>query len=175
LFRILGPRDDVEDVAQDVFVRVHQSLSQLRSPEVFETWLYRLTTHAAYDHLRRRMRNEQLRMSDLSEEQGRAIEAAASGSAYEIERRHKEVRELLDLMLSRLSSKDRILLLLKEVDGRSLKELSQMYGCNINAIKVRLFRARRRALTAYREARVQAGIPEPESLPLELAPSALRG
>lgn len=151
LFRILGRREEVEDVAQEVFVRLHQSLPQLRSAEVFETWLYRLTTHAAYDHLRKQMRRESIRMSDLSEEQARVVEANMGTEAYVEDKRDAEVRELTRHVLARVAPKDRTLLVLKEVEGRSLKELSEIFGCNTNAIKVRLFRARKRALKAYQE------------------------
>ena len=171
LFRILGRREEVEDVAQDVFVRLHQSLPQLRTPEVFETWLYRLTTHAAYDHLRRQMRRESLCVSDLTDEQVRTIEASMSGEAYEGERRHAEVRELTDHILSQISAKDRVLLTLKEVEGRSLKELSEIYDCNVNALKVRLFRARKRALKAYEETMGGAPAVE-ETAPAMLKPAA---
>src|SRR5438034_10575304 len=51
--RLIGHPDDVEDVGQEVFLRLYFSLDQLRSPEVFEPWLYRLTVNAAYDYLRR--------------------------------------------------------------------------------------------------------------------------
>ena len=47
--RLIGRPEDVEDVAQEVFVRLYYSLDQLRSPEVFEPWLYRLTVNASYD------------------------------------------------------------------------------------------------------------------------------
>lgn len=151
LFRILGRREEVEDVAQEVFVRLHQSLPQLRSPEVFETWLYRLTTHAAYDHLRKQMRRESIRMSDLSEEQSRVVEANMGTEAFVEDKHDADVRELMQHVLARVAPKDRTLLVLKEVEGRSLKELSEIFGCNTNAIKVRLFRARKRALKAYQE------------------------
>ena len=52
-------------------------------------------------------------------------------------------------MLDEVSEEDRILLTLKEVQGLSLKELSRIYEVNENALKVRLFRARKRALKAY--------------------------
>src|SRR5690348_1206735 len=52
--RLIGRPEDVEDVAQEVFVRLYYSLDQLRTPEVFEPWLYRLTVNASYDYLRRR-------------------------------------------------------------------------------------------------------------------------
>src|SRR5579884_3639821 len=51
--RLIGRPEDVEDVAQEVFLRLYYSLDQLRSPEVFEPWLYRLTVNASYDYLRK--------------------------------------------------------------------------------------------------------------------------
>src|SRR5215218_9865258 len=51
--RLIGRPEDVEDVAQDVFLRLYFSLDQLRTSEVFEPWLYRLTVNACYDYLRR--------------------------------------------------------------------------------------------------------------------------
>src|SRR3974390_3584316 len=67
--RLIGRPEDVEDVGQEVFVRLYFSLDQLRTPEVFEPWLYRLTVNAAYDYLRRQRRRPESRMSDLSEQQ----------------------------------------------------------------------------------------------------------
>src|SRR5438128_8987010 len=67
--RLIGRPEDVEDVGQEVFLRLYYSLDQLRSAEVFEPWLYRLTVNAAYDYLRRQRRRPEARMSDLSEEQ----------------------------------------------------------------------------------------------------------
>src|SRR6202158_5983443 len=67
--RLIARPDDVEDVGQEVFLRLYFSLDQLRSPEVFEPWLYRLTVNAAYDYLRRQRRRNESRMADLSEQQ----------------------------------------------------------------------------------------------------------
>ena len=47
VYRLIGRSEDVEDVAQDVFVRLYYSLEQLRAVEVFEPWLHRLTVNAA--------------------------------------------------------------------------------------------------------------------------------
>ncbi len=149
IYRLIGRAEDVEDVAQDVFVRLYYSLDQLRSAEVFEPWLYRLTTNAAYDYLRRRKRVSAVRMADLSEEQVVFADAAESGRRSEQEREALETRELVETLFGEISEEDRILLTLKEVQGLSLKELSRVYGVNENALKVRLFRARKRALRAY--------------------------
>lgn len=149
IFRLIGRSDEVEDVGQEVFVRLYYSLQQLRAVEVFEPWLYRLTVNAAYDHLRKRRRSGSVRMSDLSEEQVIAADAAEGGRRNSDEESHAEVREFLDLLLSHVSEEDRVLLTLKEVQGLSLKELSEVFEVNENALKVRLFRARKRALKAY--------------------------
>src|SRR5882762_10194786 len=67
--RLIGRPEDVEDVGQEVFLRLFFSLDQLRTPEVFEPWLYRLTVNASYDYLRKQRRRNESRMSDLSERQ----------------------------------------------------------------------------------------------------------
>src|SRR5437588_3342764 len=135
--RLIGRPEDVEDVAQEVFVRLYFSLDQLRAAEVFEPWLYRLTVNAAYDYLRRRKRRHEARMSDLSEEQVTLADAAASGKVRREEVRRTEVREFVTGLLDCVSEEDRILLTLTEVEGLSLKELEQIYEVNENALKVR--------------------------------------
>ena len=151
IYRLTSRSEDVEDIGQDVFVRLYFSLNQLRSPEVFEPWLYRLTVNAAYDYLRRRRRNPHLRMSDLTPEQLSAADAAAGRTRSLEESEKKCVREMMDLLLDQVSEEDRVLLTLKEVEGLSLKELREIYGVNENALKVRLFRSRKRVLRAYKE------------------------
>ena len=147
--RLIGRPEDVEDVGQEVFLRLYFSLDQLRTPEVFEPWLYRLTVNAAYDYLRRQRRRNEARMSDLSEQQMVMADAAA-GTKQDVEvQRRKRVREMLDVLMSAISEQDRLLLTLKEIEGLSLKELEKVYGVNENALKVRLFRARQRVLKAF--------------------------
>jgi RNA polymerase sigma-70 factor, ECF subfamily len=147
--RLIARPEDVEDVAQEVFLRLYFSLDQLRTAEVFEPWLYRLTVNAAYDYLRRQRRRQEFRMSDLSEQQVVMADATAGGKADRDEKYHKKIRESVDDLLGAVSEADRILLMLKEVDGLSLKELEKIYKVNENALKVRLFRARQRVLKAF--------------------------
>lgn len=147
--RLIGRPEDVEDVGQEVFLRLYFSLDQLRTPEVFEPWLYRLTVNAAYDYLRRQRRRREARMSDLSEQQVVLADAAASSKRDNDEQRRKRTRDLLDMLMSSVSEQDRLLLTLKEIEGLSLKELEKVYGVNENALKVRLFRARQRVLKVF--------------------------
>ena len=150
--RLIGRPEDVEDVAQEVFVRLYYSFDQLRSAEVFEPWLHRLTVNASYDYLRRAKRRKESRMADLREEQVVMADASAGVSRDGDERQRTQVRELMDSLFRHVSEEDRLLLTLKEVEGLSLRELEQIYGANENALKVRLFRARQRVLRAYKAA-----------------------
>lgn len=147
--RLIGRPEDVEDVAQEVFMRLYYSLDQLRSLNVFEPWLYRLTVNTCYDYLRRQRRRQESRMADLSEQQVVMADAAAAGDQRTEEVRRAGVREFVQGLLGEVSEEDRLLLTLKEVEGLSLKELEQVYGVNENALKVRLYRARQRVLRAY--------------------------
>jgi RNA polymerase sigma-70 factor (ECF subfamily) len=146
--RLISRPEDVEDVAQEVFLRLYFSLDQLRTAEVFEPWLHRLTVNAAYDYLRRQRRRRELRMSDLSEQQVVMADAAAGGKVERDDEYQRRVRDSVDALLGVVSEADRILLTLKEVEGLSLKELEKIYKVNENALKVRLFRARQRVLKA---------------------------
>jgi RNA polymerase sigma-70 factor, ECF subfamily len=149
--RLIARPEDVEDVAQEVFLRLYFSLDQLRTAEVFEPWLYRLTVNAAYDYLRKQRRRQEYRMSELSEQQMVMADALAGGRAERDERDMKKTRETVEAVLGSVSEADRILLMLKELEGLSLKELEKIYNINENALKVRLFRARQRVLKAFEE------------------------
>ncbi len=155
--RLIARPEDVEDVGQEVFLRLYFSLDQLRTAEVFEPWLYRLTVNAAYDYLRKQRRRMESRMSDLSEQQVMMADALAGGRDEQERQQQRRVRETVDALLGTVSEADRILLTLKEVEGLSLKELEKIYRVNENALKVRLFRARQRVLKAFGDARNAGG------------------
>src|SRR5260370_20017713 len=89
--RLIGHPDDVEDVGQEVFLRLYFSLDQLRSPEVFEPWLYRLTVNAAYDYLRKQRRRQESRMADLSEQQVVMADALAGRKVDQEDRRRGKI------------------------------------------------------------------------------------
>ena len=84
-----------------------------------------------------------------------AADAAVGGKQALEDKQKVQIRELVGSLLDRVSAEDRILLTLKEVEGLSLKELEAIYKVKENALKVRLFRARQRALKAFDEIQEQ--------------------
>src|SRR5438477_2722281 len=91
--RLIGRPEDVEDVAQEVFIRLYFSLEQLRTPEVFEPWLYRLTVNASYDYLRKSRRRLESRMADLSEQQVMMADAAAGSRTQNDDAEKRRVKD----------------------------------------------------------------------------------
>lgn len=151
VYRLIGRPEDVEDVTQDVFVRLYYSLDQLRLPQVFEPWLHRLTVNTTYDYLRKRRRSAGIAMADMSEEQVVTADAVESSKRHEDDIEHDKTRQTVGALFENISDEDRILLTLKEIEGLSLKELQEIYKVKENALKVRLFRARKRALKALED------------------------
>lgn len=145
--RMVGRPDDAEDIAQDVFVRLYLSLDKLRDAAQFEPWMYRLIANASIDYLRRHKR-VRIRVSDLSDEQVFTVEKTLAIDDARGKEQQRDLRESVERMLSLLSSEARTLLVLKEVEGLSIRELSEVFRISEDAVKVRLFRARQRILRA---------------------------
>ncbi len=143
--RLTGRPEEAEDIAQEVFVRVYFSLDRLREPGQFEPWLYRIATNSALDFLRRHRRCR-VRLSDLSEEQLVTVERGMALREASDRLQQNEVEDLAGRVLDMLSPEDRSLLVLKEIEGLSVKEIGEVYGVREETIKVRLFRARQRII-----------------------------
>jgi RNA polymerase sigma-70 factor (ECF subfamily) len=149
--RILHRQDDVEDIAQQVFLKVYLSLNRFDQRAAFSTWLYKIAVNECWDHLRKKKVRPLLYESDLSEEQVSQLDGiAALGRHVEGLDAQAETRDTLQRVLEILPEQDRELLLLKEVEGFSVQELAEILGLNVNTVKVRLFRARGRIIEAQR-------------------------
>lgn len=153
---ILRRREDIEDVAQQVFIKAYFSLKRFDLRSAFGTWLYKISVNECWDYLRKKRVRRLVYEADLSEEQLRQMDATpelAGGGDRPREDSAKRVeqRDLLERLLGELDEKDRAMLVLKEVEGFSVEEISEMLDLNVNTVKVRLFRARGRLVEIYRK------------------------
>lgn len=152
---ILRRQEDVEDIAQQVFLKVYLSLRKFDQRAAFSTWLYKITVNECWDYLRKKKVRPLVYESDLSEEQVSRLDGIVSAERVSIGPNERaEVKDLLEHMLDKLPEQDRQLLILKEVEGFSVQELAKILDLNVNTVKVRLFRARGRIMDAYRRRRV---------------------
>lgn len=144
---IVRRREDVEDVAQQVFVKAYFSLKRFDQRAAFSTWLYKITVNECWDMLRKRKVRPLVYEADLSEEQARqVINSAEKGKDEPDISERLEARQRVERLLDGLDERDRLMLILKEVEGFSIEEIADVLDLNANTVKVRLFRARRRVV-----------------------------
>lgn len=145
---ILKRREDVEDIAQQVFVKAYFSLKRFDQRAAFTTWLYKITVNECWDMLRKKKVRPLVYEADLSEEQARqVISSAEKGKDDPDISERLESRQRVERLLEGLDERDRLMLILKEVEGFSIEEIAEVLDLNANTVKVRLFRARRRVVS----------------------------
>lgn len=142
----LRRKQDVEDLAQDVFLKAYLAIGRFRPGAPFAPWLRRITVNTCYDHLRRIRRHAEVTFTDLGEgerdimhclaEQGYSSIGTQSGDQI-------AARDLAERILADLAPKDRLVITLREVHGLEIAEIADAIGCTRAAAKVRLWRARR--------------------------------
>lgn len=152
---ILRRREDIEDVAQQVLIKAYFSLKRFDLRSAFGTWLYKIAVNECWDYLRKKRVRRLVYEADLSEEQVRRLETLPDQEGTQKPRedagRRAEQRDLLERLLKELDEKDRLMLVMKEVEGFSVEEIGRVLDLNVNTVKVRLFRARGRLVAIYRK------------------------
>lgn len=144
--------NEVEDIAQQVFLKVHLALRKFDFRSAFSTWLYRIVVNECYDHLRRQRSLKSPGGSEIAvgewQELDRLSPSASSGS-QDFARR-VELGQIVERLFRRLSPEERTLLTLRDVEGFSVEEIARVLELKENTVKVRLFRVRKRLLEVYK-------------------------
>jgi RNA polymerase sigma-70 factor (ECF subfamily) len=132
---------EVEDIAQEVWLKAFEKLKSFRGEAPFEHWLMRMTVRTCYDFLRGHQRNRESSFSDLSEPETDWLErfVANPGSAAEDS---AAAKLLVNRVLEKLSPQARLVITLLEIEDRPVKEIARLTGWSVPLVKVRAFRAR---------------------------------
>jgi RNA polymerase sigma-70 factor (ECF subfamily) len=136
IYSILGYTHVVDDLAQDIFIKVYQSLPNFRYQSSFATWLYRVTVNRCRDEIRRNRVRRIFRFDALPEWE----HPVDSESTERTER--VLINEALNTALQQLSESHRTVILLKEIEGLSYEEIAKVLHCGVGTVKSRLARAR---------------------------------
>ena len=129
----------VEDLAQDTFLKAWRNLEQYRAKSPFEHWLSRIASNVARDHLRRIQRRiRETSFEDLGEG---SIDWLSTGNINR-QLKVREARQLLEYAMQALTPLSRVILTQREIEGRSLKEVSELTGQSVDSVKVRCHRAK---------------------------------
>ena len=157
VFGIIGSflrrRQDVEDLAQEVFLKAYLAIGRFRPGAPFAPWLHRIAVNTCYDHLRGIRRRPEIGLADLAESEAdfldRYVDKGYLSGGGGVDDR-LATRDLAERILETLPPKDRLAITLREVNGFEIAQIAQALGCSRAAAKVRLFRARRAMQGALR-------------------------
>lgn len=140
-YHMLGDADDADDVKQDTFVKAYQALPNFRGDCSLQTWLLKIAGNLCRDRLKMRMRRGEMEMLPEIEDSLHDPSSYGIDPAESLER--KDTRNAVHRVLSGLPEPQRALIVLRDIEEMSYQEISEVLGCSVSSVKLRLFRARR--------------------------------
>jgi RNA polymerase sigma-70 factor (ECF subfamily) len=151
IYVTMGTRDDVDDIAQEVFIRVHRSLPRFQFDASFFSWIYRITMNLCIDEIRKRKIRKVLSLDFLTED---ALEKNRKTKDHEMPSDTvlmEERREMVQAALQRLKPEHRDILVLREYKDLGYAEIAEVLNISLEAVKSRIFRARSELKILLRE------------------------
>ena len=155
IYNMVHSEQDAWDLAQDSFLKAWKSIKRFRGRSSFYTWIYRIVMNVTIDWLRKKQIKGagtefddaiQLRQVDPASKTVPKTEALP----YETMERD-EVRVRIDKAIAQLSSEQRAVILMKEIDDMQYHEIAEALGCSIGTVMSRLFYARKKLQTLLRD------------------------
>lgn len=137
-FRMMGNSLAAEEQAQEVFIRVYRGIKKFKAQASFSTWLFQIATNTCRTALARRTRQPQLENTSLGYLEHRL---PAVGSSEEAAMKLAE-QDLVNRALQMLNPDEREILILRETNNLSYKEIAQVQNIGVSAAKMRVMRAR---------------------------------
>lgn len=144
--RMVRDVDLVEDIAQETFIRAYRALAQFRGDAQFYTWLYRIAVNTAKKSLMDLKRNptvsENSFKSDDDDETSPVENELTSSETPDAVLASKEIAQIINAALEALPDELRQAITLREIEGLTYEEISEVMSCPIGTVRSRIFRAR---------------------------------
>ena len=134
---------DIEDVVQTIFTKTFQKIGSFKQTAPFEHWFMRLSVNTCYDALRRRSKHREQPVTDLMFEDESWQNRLDNIPDPDDQESLDKASELVHSVMVQISDKSRIVLTMQELEGRSIKEISELTGWSVSLVKVQAFRARK--------------------------------
>ena len=159
VFRIvrsrLPRRVAVEDLMQDIFLKMFSRLEQYQGKLPFTHWVSRIAVTTCIDQLRRQQRRPEFRMADLSENEALVINQVTADDNDRAPDDAFAARELVEKLFAQLKPQDQLVLRLLDLEQKTIMEISAFTGWSGSLVKVRAFRARRKLRELFQKLQQQ--------------------
>lgn len=132
-FYMTGNYTDADDITQEAFIKAYRGLSEFRGESSIYTWLHRITVNLCIDRVRKLKARKEVSLSGI-------IPSRVEEPYREAER--SELRRIIEIALSELPEKLRVILIMYEIQGLSYEEIASILGCPIGTVRSRLHKAR---------------------------------
>lgn len=155
-FRMVGNYDDAGDLAQEALIRIFKSIAGFKGQSTFSTWIYRITTNVCLDEIRKRKNRKVLSLDEeIHAEDGEMQRQIMSDDPLpdEIVER-EELQRIVGDAIGNLPEEQRLVITLRDIQGLSYEEISEVLDCPSGTVKSRINRARlalKNSLLAKRE------------------------
>ncbi len=172
--RYIRNTDEIQDVAQEAFIKAYRALPRFRGDSAFYTWLYRIAINTAKNHLVARSRRPPA--TDIDVEDAQYYESASSLKDIESPENSlyaEELKQVVDTAIRELPEDLRTAVTLREFDGLSYEDIADVMDCPIGTVRSRIFRAREAIDKDVRE-QLSGGEVEPLSVVKKEPLSALK-
>lgn len=148
VFHLVRQQNEVEDLAQEIFIKVFRAIRSYNFRAPFGAWVSRIAVNHCYDYLRRHRASRLSYSWQLSEEGRRMLETGPEPKGQESLSIEEEtvLKDFVGKLLDRAPEEDRIVLVMKEVENLSIEEIGAVLNWSTSKVKVRLHRARKRML-----------------------------
>ena len=145
IYRTIGDRDRAEDLVQETFVRVYRHLHRFDPTKKFSTWIYTIASNLAKNELRNRSRNPMVLFQAIKknwEADHRPLQWEDNSYSPDDLYRKRHLREQVEVAVAELPEHHRVVFVLREMEGKTYEEISEITGVTLGTVKSRLNRAR---------------------------------
>ncbi len=139
--RMCNNRDDAFDIAQDAFMNLYRGFGSFKGDSKLSTWIYRITSNAAIDLIRKRKKEYRFYLVDEDDEEFVTETPDMTYEPYQ-ELARTELRKDIYNALEKLKPEYRLAFILRELQGKNYAEIAEIMDCEEGTVKSRLFRAR---------------------------------
>ena len=146
-YRFLLNREDAEDISQDVFVEVFQSINSFRGDSKISTWIYRITVTKCLDEIKRRNRKKRLSSIYKMLLVENVANWVSGGAMPDKSLNEKENRLQIEVVLNTLPENQRVAFTLSKIEGFTNHEIAEIMGTTTIAIESLIYRAKKRVAT----------------------------
>ena len=135
-------QNEVEDIAQEVFIKIYKNINKFQGKSSFYTWIYKITANTCLDELKKKKKVIYLDEKIKTEDGEIDVEIASDDKGQDQLYEEKEFQEKIKYYINKLEPKQKMMIVLRDIKGFSYEEISEITGQKLGTVKSQINRAR---------------------------------